>query len=94
MGRLLRENWGKGGTFATIRLESGDTVMLSMSPVDVKILKMKFGHFPVGTLWRRTVREDADRHALLDWLRDQVLKCSSLEEIPTKLDRISKSRPT
>ncbi len=94
MGRLLRENWGKGGTFATIRLESGDIVMISMSAVDVKVLKMKFGHVPVGTVWKRPIPDDVDRHAILDWLRDQVLKCGTVEEIAGKLDRVSARWPT
>ncbi len=94
MGRLLRENWGKGGTFATIRLESGDTVMISMSPVDVKVFKMKFGHLPIATLWKRSIPDDVDRHAILDWLRNQVLKCGTVEEIRGRLDRVSTRWPT
>jgi hypothetical protein len=94
VSRLLRENWGKGGTFATIRLDSGDTVMISMTPVDAKIFKMRFGMVPAGTIWKRTIREGADRQALLNWIRDQVLKCGTVDAIASKLGRLSASWPT
>ena len=55
MSRVLRERDTSTVCFSTIRLDSGETVMVSIAPGEAKILRMKWGGIlPSGTLWKST----------------------------------------
>jgi hypothetical protein len=88
MASVLRERDGSGRCFATIKLDSGEQVMISVAQTGVQIFRMKWGGLmPAGILWEsawdgpnlmRIASRIADvepRPRLLPILRDMVLQC-------------------
>ncbi len=81
---------------ANVELWNGDRLHVRVTPDKVEILKLRFGHIPLGTVWAAIGPKQVGRliyasragtrlDALLEFLQD----CSCIADIPSKLPNVA-----
>lgn len=91
MAHVVRERDNGRLCFSTVRLDSGEQVMVSIAQGDVKIIKMNWGGFlPGETLWHSNNadeiaavffdRELPNERPLVS-IRNAVLRCQCCEDV-------------
>lgn len=93
MAHVVRECDDGKHCFATIRLDSGERVMVSIAWGDVRIMKMSWGGiWPAETLWKSSNADEiaatffnggSPTERPLVSIRNAFLNCQSTDEVRT-----------